>query len=322
MSDLFKMYFLDGIQLNVVKRRKLWFAVSGILLLAGLIALGTRGLNLGIDFTGGSILQRTFESAIDVRKVEEALRKAPLSELDLGETQVQSGGGNTVIIRVRSLSPAEEKQVDAGLEQLVGAIDETKNQTDTVGPVIGKELTRNAVLAMSVASLLTLLYITVRFEFRFGVAAIIGLLHDVLIVLGVFALTQHPVDSTFVAALLTIVGYSVDDTIVIFDRLRENLRHWKKGQSYEELADASINQTLARSINTVATTLVSIVALYFFGGPSIKGFTFALIFGIMSGCYSSIFVASPIWVTWKEWEERRRASRTASGKRLAAAKAR
>lgn len=319
---MFRMYFLDGVRLNVLKYRKLWFLVSGALLVAGLIALFTRGLNLGIDFTGGSILQRTFESKVDVVKVEQALRQAPLSELNLGEAQVQSGSGNAVIIRTRSLSPAEERKVDAGLEQLVAGIDETKNQTDTVGPVIGKELTRNAIWAVVAASLLTLIYIAVRFELRFGVAAILALLHDVFMVMGVFALTQHPVDASFVAALLTIVGYSVDDTIVIFDRIRENLKFHKKGQSYAELADASINQTLARSINTVGTTLVSIVALYFFGGPSIKGFTFALIFGIISGCYSSIFVASPLWVTWKEWEERRAAGRLSGKKRLAEAKAR
>lgn len=319
------MYFLDHIKLNVIGQRNWWFACSGALLLAGLIALGVRGLNLGIDFKGGSILQRTFETKATVAQVTEALNQAPLSQLRLGDSQVQAGTGNTIIIRTRDLSPAQERQVDAGLQELVGKIDETKNQTDTVGPVIGRELTQNAFWAVVVAAILMLVYITIRFEFKFGVAAIIALLHDVFMIMGIFALTGKQVDSPFVAAILTIIGYSINDTIVIFDRIRENLRFHKKGESYAQLVNDSINQTLARSINTVGTTLVSIIALYFFGGESIKAFTFALLFGITSGCYSSIFIASPLWVVWKEWEERRKeASRQGAGgkKRLATAKVR
>lgn len=317
------MYFLDRIHLNVIKHRNLWFAVSGILLLAGLIALGTRGLNLGIDFKGGSILQRTFESKVTVAQVTDALKDPSLQATGTNDAQVQAGAGNTIIIRTVALSPAQEKQVDDVLQQRVGKIDLTQNQTDTVGPVVGRELTSNAFWAVVVASILMLVYITVRFEFKFAVAAIIALLHDVFMIMGLFALTGKQVDSPFVAAILTIIGYSINDTIVIFDRIRENLRFHKKGESYAALVDNSINQTLARSINTVGTTLVSIIALYFFGGESIKVFTFALLFGIFSGCYSSIFIASPIWVTWKEWEERRKASGVAAkGKKLATAKAR
>lgn len=320
------MYFLDRIKLNVIGRRNLWFAFSGLLLLAGVVALFTRGLNLGIDFKGGTILQRTFEQKVTVSQVGQALREEPLAKLGLKDSQIQAGAGNTIIIRTRDLSPAEERQVDAALQQAVGRIDLSKNQTDTVGPVIGRELTKNAFWAVVVASILMLLYITVRFEFKFGVAAIIALLHDVFMILGIFALTGKEVDSPFVAAILTIIGYSINDTIVIFDRIRENLRFHKKGESYAQLVNDSINQTLARSINTVGTTLVSIIALYFFGGASIKTFTFALLFGILSGAYSSIFIASPLWVSWKEWEERRKTASKAAGKsakkRLAEAKAR
>ncbi|MGE5554399.1 MAG: protein translocase subunit SecF [Betaproteobacteria bacterium] len=319
------MYFLDRLKLNVIGQRNWWFALSGALLLAGLIALGTRGLNLGIDFKGGTILQRTFTEKVTVAQVKQALDKASVSGLKLGESQVQAAADNTIIIRTRDLSPEEEQKLDAVLQEAVGQIDLTKNQTDTVRPVIGRELTENAFWAVVVASILMLLYITVRFEFKFGVAAIIALLHDVFMIMGIFALTGRPVDSPFVAAILTIIGYSINDTIVIFDRIRENLRFHRKGQSYAQLVNDSINQTLARSINTVGTTLVSIVALYFFGGESIKTFTFALLFGIFSGCYSSIFIASPIWVVWKEWEERRKAARVAASggkRRLAEAKAR
>ncbi|MDI6869975.1 MAG: protein translocase subunit SecF [Bacillota bacterium] len=319
------MYFLDRIKLNVIGQRNWWFTLSGALLLAGLIALGTRGLNLGIDFKGGTILQRTFTQKVTVAQVRQALNRASASGLKLGESQIQSAAGNTVIIRTRDLSPEEERQVDAALQEAVGQIDLTKNQTDTVRPVIGRELTQNAFWAVVVASILMLLYITLRFEFKFGVAAIVALLHDVFMIMGLFALTGKQVDSPFVAAILTIIGYSINDTIVIFDRIRENLRFHRKVESYAQLVNDSINQTLARSINTVGTTLVSIIALYFFGGESIKTFTFALLFGILSGCYSSIFIASPLWVVWKEWEERRKAARPAGAggrKRLAEAKAR
>jgi preprotein translocase subunit SecF len=319
------MYFLDRLKLNVIGQRNWWFALSGVLLLAGLLALGIRGLNLGIDFRGGTILQRTFAQKATVAQVEQALDRASADGLKLGESQIQAGAGNTIIIRTRDLSPDEERKVDAALEAGVGRIDPHQNQTDTVRPVIGRELTQNAFWAVVVASILMLLYISVRFEFKFGVAAIVALLHDVFMIMGLFALTGQQVDSPFVAAMLTIIGYSINDTIVIFDRIRENLRFHRKGESYAQLVNDSINQTLARSINTVGTTLVSIVALYFFGGASIKTFTFALLFGITSGCYSSIFIASPLWVVWKEWEERRTAARAAASggkRRLAEAKAR
>ncbi|MDI3281603.1 MAG: protein translocase subunit SecF, partial [Bacillota bacterium] len=200
----------------------------------------------------------------------------------------------------------EEGRLDAGLQQLVGPLDPSRSSTDTVGPVIGKELYTNAIMAVALASLLILVYVSFRFEFKFGVAAIIALLHDVFLTLGLTALIGYQVNTPFVAAILTVVGYSINDTIVIFDRIRENFRLRRK-ESYAELVDKSINQTLARSINTVGTTLVSIIALFFLGGVTLREFTLPLIIGITSGAYSSIFVAPPIWVIWKEAEQKKKA---------------
>ena len=296
------MYYLDRINIDVIKHRNKWFIISGLLILASIILLATRGLNLGIDFTGGTILQRTFTQEVSVGQIRDALNQEPLAQYGLAETAViQQLEGNRVIIKVSYLSPQEEKAVDAGLEKLVAPLDRGQSSTDTVGAVIGKELYTKALWAVILSSILILIYISFRFEFKFGVAAVIALVHDVVITLGAFALLGHEINSTFVAAMLTIVGYSINDTIVIFDRIREHLRFRKK-ETIGELVNQSINETLSRSINTVITTLVTMVALYFFGGATIKTFALALIIGIGLGAYSSIFVAGSIWEAWKEWE--------------------
>lgn len=299
------MYILDRINVDVVNHRNKFFLLSGALILVGIIFLMTRGLNLGIDFTGGTILQRTFTQPVTVGEVRDALSKEPLAQLGLANSAViQKLGDNRVSLKTRYLAPEEEQAVDSGLEELVAPLDRTKSGTDTVGAVIGKELYTKAFWSVVLASILILVYVTFRFEFKFGVAAVIALIHDVLITLGIFAILGHELNSTFVAAMLTIVGYSINDTIVIFDRIRENLRFRKK-ESVGEIVNKSINETLSRSINTVMTTLVTMIGLYFFGGATIKTFSLALIIGITSGAYSSIFVAGTIWVTWKEWEHKR-----------------
>ncbi|MCL4516925.1 MAG: protein translocase subunit SecF [Firmicutes bacterium] len=303
------MYFLDRIKLNVIGHKYLWLSISGVLLLIGLSFLVTVGLKPGIDFTGGTILQRTFEEKVSVAQVRTALSKPPLSELGLaGEASIQAGAGGTIIVRTKPLSPEREKQFDAGLEQLVGKIDRDKSSTDTVGPVIGRELLSKAIWSIILASVGILIYVAFRFEFKFAVAGVLALLHDVLMTMGLFAIFGKfmglEVNSPFVAAMLTIVGYSINDTIVIFDRIRENLRFRKK-ESFAEIVDKSINQTLARSINTVATVLVTVIALHFWGGASLRDFTLALLIGITSGAYSSIFIASPLWVIFKGSEQKK-----------------
>jgi len=187
---------------------------------------------------------------------------------------------------------------------------------EKVGSTMGSELMMQALWATLLSWLLIVLYISYRFEFRFGIAAVLALVHDILIVLSVFSLMQKQVDSSFVAALMTIVGYSVNDTIVIFDRIRENLKlHFRKGGDIDELANTSIYQTLTRSIYTVCTVLFTTLALYYFGGDTTKDFAFALLIGFTCGAYSSIFIASPLWVTFRGWAEAKRAKeKTATAK--------
>jgi preprotein translocase subunit SecF len=179
-------------------------------------------------------------------------------------------------------------------------------RVEKVGAIIGSELTRQAMLALVISWLLMIAYITYRCEFKFAVSGILALIHDIIVVVGLFSLLRKEIDASFVAAILTIVGYSINDTIVIFDRIRENLKTRKKTETMQELVNHSIWQTMTRSIYTVMTVLFCTAALYFFGGETTKNFALALLIGFTSGAYSSIFNASPIWVTWKEWEERRR----------------
>lgn len=288
---------------DFIGRRKTWFTISGLVIAIGLLFLLVRGLNLGIDFTGGTILERGFDKPVTAQEVKAVLGSQELSDLGLGNSVVQPLGDKTdVLIRTRDLTNQQIQRVDKALEDAFGQVE--VRRTEMVGPVIGAELIRNAILAVIIGWIGILAYVSVRFEYRFGVAAILAVIHDVLVVVGLFAILGRQVNSPFVAALLTVVGYSINDTIVVFDRIRENLRY-RKRESWAELANKSINQTLTRSINTSLTTLVVIIALLVFGGESIKDFVLALLFGVAVGTYSSIFVASPIWVLWKERDDAR-----------------
>ncbi len=306
------MYYLDKLHVKVISRRNFWFTISGIMFVIGLVAIMVRGLNFGIDFTGGTIVQRTFERPASVAQVREALTKAPLAELGLEGSSLQGGAGNTIIIRTRALSPADEKALDAGLTQLVGPMKVDGSSTDTVGPIMGKELYAKAMAAMVIASLLMLVYIAFRFEFKFGAAAVLALLHDGVITTGIIALVGQEVNTPFVAAILTILGYSINDTIVIFDRIRENLRVKRQLKSVDDVVEFSVNQTLSRSINTVLTVIFATIALFVFAGSALREFSLTLLVGISLGCYSSIFVASPLWTLFKSWEKKK--GRTAPAK--------
>lgn len=280
-------------------RRRIWYAVSLAVILAGAIsiALPSFGLRLGIDFTGGTLLEAVFErsdvSTSDVRRA--------LQPLGLGEPIVQQAADDPArfIIRTTAYAEQDREAVRSALAAGVGPHEVLR--FEGIAAVIGRELTQRAVLAVAVASALILLYITVRFEFRFGVAAIVALLHDVAVTVAAFSLLRREVNLTFVAALLTVVGYSINDSIVIFDRIRENLRARAHGPGdFIPLVNRSLNETLTRSINTSATTLLAITAVYLFGGRTIRDFALALIIGMAAGTYSSIFIASPIWATWRE----------------------
>ncbi|NLY55188.1 MAG: protein translocase subunit SecF [Firmicutes bacterium] len=299
------MYYFDRIKVDVITHRRKWFIISALLVLASIFLLATRGLNLGIDFTGGTILQRTFTQPVTEGELRQALATAPLAELGLAQSAtIQNAGEGRIILKTRYLSPEEERQLDAGLEQLVAPLERGMSSTDTVGAVIGKELYTNAIRAVVIASILILIYVAFRFEFKFGVAAVIALIQDVLITLGFFALIGTEINSTFIAAMLTIVGYAINDTIVIFDRIRENMRYRKK-ESLAEIANKSINDTIARSINTTISTLLAVVALLLIGGETIKTFSLAVLIGITIGSLTSIFISTSIWVSLQEWASSR-----------------
>ena len=292
--------------MDIVGRRKIWFAISLLVIIPGLISMAykwvTLGspLNLGIDFTGGNLINIEFKSDVTVAQLRDVLR-----EVDLEKSSIQMSGSRAAIIRTVVLDDKKQADLLSLLKDKIGPYDEEKLSISKIGPTIGKELTRNALLALLISSVLMVVYISYRFEFKFGISAIIALLHDVFFTLGLFSIFWWEVDSTFVAAVLTIIGYSINDTIVIFDRIRENLNKRKKGEDLEHMVNKSIMQTLVRSINTVLTVVFILLALLIYGGATIKIFTLALLIGVVSGAYSSIFNASPMWVMLKGMEEGR-----------------
>jgi preprotein translocase subunit SecF len=273
----------------------------------------TRGFNLGIDFTGGTIIDLRFDKPVSIMDVRDVLKTYKLdnSPIQLAGEDSSAAVSQNVMIRTVDLEENDRKAVMASLKDSLGNYNVLREEK--VGSTMGSELMMQALWATLLSWLLIVLYISYRFEFRFGIAAVLALVHDILIVLSVFSLMQKQVDSSFVAALMTIVGYSVNDTIVIFDRIRENLKlHFRKGGDIVELVNTSIYQTLTRSIYTVCTVLFTTLALYYFGGDTTKDFAFALLIGFTCGAYSSIFIASPLWVTFRGWAEAKRAKQKAA----------
>lgn len=286
--------------MSIMGLRKIWYAISLCLIIPGIIFMFINTakfgapLNLGIDFTGGTIMTVQFNQQPHIDKIREVT-----DQFKFGSATIQATGSNQVLIKVRALSETERNSFVKALGEKLGTVKVMSE--DKVGPTIGKELTRNAIYALLVAFALMVVYIGFRFELRFAFAAIAALFHDVLVMMGVFAIFHWEVDSNFVAAVLTVVGYSINDTIVIFDRIRENLAKPVKGESIEQLVDKSIKQTIGRSINTVLTVIFVLVALLIFGGETLRYFVIALLIGVISGCYSSILNASPLWVDFKHW---------------------
>lgn len=285
-------------------RRKAYF-LSALLVIAGLISLAVFGLNLGIDFTGGTVLHLNLGEDFSLEEVELVL--APFEELEGAVIQIVQGrdlsGELTEEGLVIKASYIEEDRRDMLLNAIRDrwpALDPADLRIESVGAVIGGELARQALLSLAVAIVLMVAYITVRFEFRFALATIVALLHNIVIVIGIFSILQMEINVPFVAAILTVFGYSVNDTIVIFDRIRENIKH-RQRKDYAAVVNESINQSLMRSINTSLTTLFVLTALlfgfyYFIGSLDLIVFVVALILGVIVGTYSSIFVASPLWL--------------------------
>lgn len=285
---------LHPLYFNVVKKRYWWFALSLLIIIPGIVSLFMRGLNLGIDFTGGTMLDIAFNKAVTQSVVTDTLKSVGL------EGQVQlSNGDKSALIRTSALEETKRDQLLAALQKKVGDYDKKTLKEDKVGPAMGQELTRNAFYALIIAMGLMIAYITIRFQFVFAISGIIALLHDVLVVVGLFSLFQWEIDSTFVAAVLTIFGYSINDTVVIFDRIRENETKMRRGDNYEDMVDKSIWQTMRRSINTVVTVLIALFSVFILGGESTRVFSLAMLIGVFSGAYSSIFNASQILVEIK-----------------------
>lgn len=283
--------------LQVVEKKRIWFFISGAVILIGLAMMLIKGFNLGIDFTGGTLVE------INMHKyIEEAQVREITNEVD-PKASISYAGDEKEILQIRTMESLDNAERVALFEKFREKYS-LDQQTDLVsseqfGAAVGKEIQRSAVLSIIIATVFMLLYITFRFKFSFGLASIMALVHDVLIVLSIYVIFRIPVNNPFVAAMLTVVGYSINDTIVIFDRIRENLKTAKRNV-YQETAEMSVDQSVTRSINTSVTTLLAITALFVVGVDSIREFTLPLMAGIAVGTYSSIFVASPLWVMIKE----------------------
>lgn len=283
---------------SIVKNYKIFFSITIIFLLIGFGSIVTRGFNLGIDFTGGSIVDLTFENPVSVAQVRDVLK-----EHDMGNSiiQLENSDGkteaNSVLIRTGVVEDTELRATMSDLQSTLGNYQ--IQRVEQVGATIGSELVQQAAMAIVLSWVLMIAYITFRFEFKFAIAAIIALIIDILVVLSYFSLFQMEMDSSFVAALLTVVGYSVNGTIVIFDRIRENLKIHRRSESLGEMIDNSIWQCMTRTIYTVATSLFAIVSIFLFGGETIYNFSFAMLVGFASGAYTSIFLAGPMWMFLK-----------------------
>jgi len=291
--------------LNVIGKTRLWFTFSSILIGIGIIALISNGLvkgkimNFGRDFTGGTMLHLRFDKLVSLADL-----RAVFTKYKKGESVIQRSEGNDIIINTDPLETEERSKILSDIKEKFPNVELL--EADTIGPVVGKELRSQAFWALLLATVGILIYVAFRFEFKFALAAVLALFHDAIITTGMIALLWRPVDSSFIAAILTILGYSINDTIVIFDRIRENLL--KPGYSKKPLGDVvneSVNQTMARSINTILTVLFMNLALLIFGGATIKDFALTLLIGFTFGGYSSIFIASPLVVIYDKWEKHR-----------------
>ena len=305
-------------KLNLNQQRGLWWTISAALILAGVISMALSWnqyqapLKPGLDFTGGTRLQLerdcskpdNCKTPIQIAEVRQIL-----DEQKLAESNVQVIGQNAqgVAVRTKDLNQEERTKLTEALTAKLGQLDVEKSQIDTVGPTLGKQLLASGLLALIVSFAAIIVYVSVRFQFDYALFAIVALFHDVLVTMGFFSilgLTRGvEVNSLFIVGLLTIIGFSVNDTVVIYDRVRENLKYGAK-RSISETVDIAVNQTLGRSINTSLTTGLPLIGIYIFGGETLKDFALTLIVGFAAGAYSSIFIASTLLAWWRQRQER------------------
>jgi len=294
---------------DLIGRSYTWLGLSATMVTLSILAIAIFGLNFGIDFTGGSLIELDLENSFEVADV-----RGQLEELGYDDTTVQEAGEGALFIRLEGISQEEHDVIVASLAESYGEIDELR--FESIGPVIGQELKKKSSIALILLSVLIVFYVAWTFRkvskpvasWKYGILTLVAAAHDLILPLGVFAvigsLVGYQIDTAFVAALLTILGYSINDTIVVFDRTRENLvtnRH--SDESFGEIVNKSVMQSFARSINTSLTTLLVLLAIFFFGGSTTKSFILALMIGILSGAYSSIFLASPLLVMWNKKEK-------------------
>ena len=278
--------------LKIVEKKKIWFTISILIIVIGFGFMFTKGMNFGIDFRGGTqvvINMGTDFNKTDVDKIVDEYSK------DAVTNQVN---GTELQIKAKELNSSQVNDIFKALKEKYDLKDDALVSQNEIGASVGRDLTTNAIVALVIAVIGMLIYVVIRFEFSFGIAAIIALLHDVLITISVYAVFGITINTPFIAAILTIVGYSINATIVIFDRIRENTKKMRRANTYE-IADTSLTETLARSVYTSLSTLATIVAINILV-PSVREFTIPLIVGIICGAYSSIFIASPVYVLLKE----------------------
>ena len=293
---------------SIVKHRKIWYTISGAIVIVSVLATAIYGLKFGIDFTGGSLLEIKTESVVQTGDV-----RLLLEEQGSKGVTVQSTDNNGLLIRMESLTEQTHQELLKKLSDKFGKVEELK--FDSIGPVIGNELRRTATTGVIITLILIGLYVALAFKkvtypvssWKFGTLTILTAFHDVVVPVGVFAVLGHfyqwEIGTAFVAAILTVLGYSITDTIVVFDRTRENLLK-RTYSSFEETVEHSIQQTIRRSLSTSITTLLALFAIFIFGGESTKPFALALIVGISVGTYSSIFLASPALITWEKFSRK------------------
>jgi len=286
------MQLLSGnTNINFMGKGKLALSLSVLVLAGCVVSLLIRGMNLGLDFTGGSIIEVSYPASVEIPLVRDTLQKA-----GFGDAQTQHfGTSSEVLIRIpprQGLTSADlSNQVINALKVMEGGAAVEMRRVEFVGPQVGGELVEQGVLAMLIALLGILIYVAFRFEWRLAVGTIAATVHDVVFTVGVFSLLQIEFDLTVLAAVLAVIGYSVNDTVVVLDRIRENFRRMRK-ETTLEVMNSAINQTLSRTLMTSVTTLLAVIVLYFFGGPAMRGFSIAMIIGILVGTYSSIYIAS------------------------------
>ena len=296
------MFNIYNRNISFLKFYKQFYLLSFLLIVISFISFFSKGLNLGIDFKGGTVIEMQFDKRYSATNIREAL-----IQQELGDVKVKEFGNNQTFLAIFEKKSGKSDFIPNVKAQLEKSLTETINfrRVEMVGPKISKELTKSGIYAVLIALILMLFYIWLRFEWQFSLGSILALLHDVMLTLGAFSIIGFEFNLSIIAAILTIVGYSMNDTVVIYDRIRENLKKDDKSDLLD-LINISVNETLPRTLKTSITTLLALIAIYFFGGEILRGFSFALIWGVIVGTYSSIFIAAPLILIFnvkRDWNE-------------------